>query len=217
MVVDPERRAAVGLIRKLTAAGLSHTPGQTPLTEEDLEGIIPDHIENREQLNQWEAENIKEARKQLAIRRKRPDVLSLDGLQKLHVMMFGATWKWAGELSRTMNQFSDPRTPRSVQLRELVEDTREMLLHANNSPEEQDRIAVTFHHQLTRIHPWTNGNGRHAREATDELLKSLGRPAFTWGSSADLVAAGEVRERYIRALRQADGGDPSPLRAFVRT
>jgi Fic-DOC domain mobile mystery protein B len=207
----------VGLNRKLIAAELLNAPGQTPLTEEDLEGIIPDHIDSREQLNQWEAENIKEARKQLAVRRLRLDVLSVDGLQELHSMMFGATWRWAGEFSRTMNQFSDTRTPRNVQLRELVENTKETLLHANNSPDEQDHIAVRFHHQLTRIHPWRNGNGRHARQATDELLTSLDRPPFTWGSGADLIAAGEVRGMYIRALRQADGGDLSRLRAFVRT
>lgn len=217
MVVDSERRAAVGLSRKLTAADLANVPGQTPLSEEDLEGIIPDHIDSREQLNQWEAENIKEARKLLAVRRKRLDMLSVDGLRELHRMMFGATWRWAGEYSRTMNQFSDARTPRGVQLRELVENTREMLVYAADSTDEQDHIAASFHHQLTRIHPWKNGNGRHAREATDELLKSLGRPRFTWGSEADLITAGVARDRYLQALRKADGGDPLPLRAFVRT
>ena len=217
MVVEPECRAAVGLIQKLTAAELSNVQGQTPLTEEDLEGLIPEHIENREHLNQWEAENIKEARKQLAIRRKPLDILSIDGLKELHSLMFAATWQWAGELGQTMNQFSDPRTPRSVQLGELVANTKEMLKHADNSTVEHDHIAARFHHQLTRIHPWRNGNGRHAREATDQLLKSLGRPPFTWGSGADLVAPGTVRDKYIEALQQADGGDPSALNAFVRT
>jgi Fic-DOC domain mobile mystery protein B len=205
----------VGLKPRITAAVLSNVPGQTPLTEDDLDGIIPDHIENREQLNQWEAENIKEARKRLALRRQPLDVLSVDGLKDLHRMMFGDTWAWAGEFAQTMNQFTDPRTPRSVQLRELVENTAEMLRHAD-SPDKQDDIAVGFHHQLTRIHPWRNGNGRHAREATDQLLESLGRPRFTWGSD-DRLSDGEVRNRYISALRSADAGDSSALRAFVRS
>lgn len=38
-----------------------------------------------------------------------------------------------------------------------------------------DEIAARFHHRLTRIHPFPNAKGRHARLATDLLLVSLGR------------------------------------------
>jgi Fic-DOC domain mobile mystery protein B len=207
----------VGLNRKLTAADLSAAAGQTPLNEDDLDGIIPDHIDSREQLNQWEAENIKVARRELATRRKPLDVLSTDGLIELHKMMFGATWRWAGEYAKTMNQFSDPRTPRSVQMREVVENTKEMLRTAGGNATQLDDIAARFHHQLTRIHPWRNGNGRHAREAADALLRSVGRPPFTWGNSADLVGDDDVRDRYIAALRAADAGDYRLLREFVRS
>lgn len=37
-----------------------------------------------------------------------------------------------------------------------------------------------------------------------------------WGTG-DLVAPGEVRDRYISALRAADGHDHSPLLRFVRS
>lgn len=214
-MADAEFGASVGLNRKLTAAELSSAPGQTPLTEEDLDGIIPEHIASREQLNEWEAENIKAARQQLAIRRKPLDVLSVDGLIALHKMMFGETWRWAGEYATTMNQFSDPRTPRSVQMRDLVDNTKEMLRHATTD-DAVDDIAMRFHHQLTRIHPWRNGNGRHARAAADELLRSLHRPPFTWGS-ANLAVVGDVRDRYISALRAADAGAYSLLSKFVRS
>jgi Fic-DOC domain mobile mystery protein B len=217
MVARPESTAVVGLKRKLTGADLSNTPGQTPLTDEDLEGMIPEHIETREQLNEWEAENIKAAQRTLAARRAALDVLSTDGLIALHKMMFGQTWAWAGEYSKTLSQFSDPRVPRSVQLRELVGNAREMLRTSSRTPEELDDIAVRFHHRLTQIHPWRNGNGRHAREAANEFLKSVGRPAFTWGSAGDLVPKSEIRERYIAALRAADAGDFSLLRSFVRS
>jgi Fic family protein len=74
---------------------------------------------------------------------------------------------------------------------------------------------MRFHHQLVRIHPWPNGNGRHGREATDALLQAWGLPPFTWGGS-DLVTHGDVRQRYTAALRAADGQDYGPLRDFLK-
>lgn len=67
------------------------------------------------------------------------------------------------------------------------------------------------------IHPFPNGNGRHARMMADALLKSLGQTAFTWGNGGSLVAANEVRARYLAALRAADQGDYQLLLAFVRS
>ena len=64
--------------------------------------------------------------------------------------------------------------------------------------------------------PFANGNGRHARMIADAVLFRGGRPRFTWGS-ANLVEAGEVRRRYIAALRAADGHDIRPLLDFVRS
>ncbi len=79
-----------------------------------------------------------------------------------------------------------------------------------------DEIATRFHHRLTQIHPFRNGNGRHARLMTDLLLRENGVEPFDWGSG-DLVASGEVRDRYISALRAADGHDHSPLLKLVRS
>ena len=79
-----------------------------------------------------------------------------------------------------------------------------------------DEIAARFHHRLTQIHPFRNGNGRHARLMTDLLLRENGVEPFDWGN-ADLVAPGDVRDRYISALRAADARDPSLLFRFVRS
>ena len=81
---------------------------------------------------------------------------------------------------------------------------------------QHDEIAARFHHRLVYIHPYPNGNGRHARLATDLLLRALDRPRFSWGSKY-LTDAGEARTRYIEALRAADSQDYAPLLAFVRS
>lgn len=50
----------------------------------------------------------------------------------------------------------------------------------------------------------------------DLLVMQLGRERFTWGS-ANLQDAGEVRKRYIEALKAADDRNIGPLLAFARS
>ncbi|WP_236904470.1 Fic family protein [Collimonas fungivorans] len=73
-----------------------------------------------------------------------------------------------------------------------------------------------MHHKLVLIHPFPNGNGRHARLFTDCFLRYCGVQPFTWGS-VNLVDASDTRAAYIAALRAADNRDYGPLLAFVRT
>ena len=61
-----------------------------------------------------------------------------------------------------------------------------------------------------------NCNGRHARLATDLLLRSLGQEPFSWGS-ANLVNVNDARAQYVDALRAADRHDIRPLLNFVRS
>jgi fido (protein-threonine AMPylation protein) len=79
-----------------------------------------------------------------------------------------------------------------------------------------DQIAIRFHHRLVSIHPFPNGNGRHARLIADVLIEQLGEPRFSWGGSSSLVDASALRQQYIAALQQADRGDVSALLAFAR-
>jgi fido (protein-threonine AMPylation protein) len=77
---------------------------------------------------------------------------------------------------------------------------------------------VRFHHRLTVIHPFANGNGRHARLLTDILLVNLlKQPRFTWGIGNLITAGDDCRKQYIDALRAADRYDYEPLLAFVRS
>jgi fido (protein-threonine AMPylation protein) len=70
--------------------------------------------------------------------------------------------------------------------------------------------------EQVRIHPFPNGNGRHARLMTDVLLRSLGREPFSWGGG-NLETAGDARTRYLEALRAADRGEFDLLVRFVRS
>jgi fido (protein-threonine AMPylation protein) len=81
---------------------------------------------------------------------------------------------------------------------------------------EVDQVAARLHHRLVQVHPFINGNGRHARLLTDRVLRVRGATPFTWGR-ANLAGAGPARDSYIAALRAADGGNFASLYAFVRS
>ncbi|MBI1360375.1 MAG: mobile mystery protein B [Alphaproteobacteria bacterium] len=183
----------------------------TPLEPEERAQLIPTYITMRAQLNEAEQINITEA-DDWAFARKR-DVLSERFLQNLHKRMFRKVWRWAGTFRTTERNIGVAAYKIGVDLRTLLDDVRYWIDNATYPP---DEIAVRFHHRLVWIHPFPNGNGRHARMAADLLAIALGCPRFTWGS-ANLVEAAETRAEYVAALKAADNHDIEPLLAFARS
>ena len=100
----------------------------------------------------------------------------------------------------------------STELKNLVDDVQFWI---ENKIYEPDEIAARFHHRLVYIHPYPNGNGRHARMAADLLLRSMDQPPFTWGSE-NLTGPIETRTQYIEALQAADKHDYEKLFKFAR-
>jgi len=185
--------------------------GSTPLAEEELDQLIPSYITLRHELNEAEQTNIFEA-EEWAFLRKR-DVLSDRFLDNLHKHMFGRVWRWAGEHRQSNKTVGIDAYRIPMELRQLIDDCRYWIDQATYEP---DEIAARFHHRLVWIHLYPNGNGRHARLATDLFLVSLGRTRFSWGR-VNLVDTSETRSEYIAALRAADNHDIRPLLEFVRS
>ena len=184
--------------------------GATPLDPDEARALIPSHIATQAELNAWEHDNIVEGER-WAFARHRKDLLTEGFLKRLHKRMFGATWKWAGQLRTTEKNIgiAPERIPEAVRL--LLLDVAAQL-EAHTYPVRE--IAARLHHRLVQIHPFPNGNGRVARTYADLLLFSQGEERFRWGEG-DLVAPGDVRERYIAALRAADARDYGPLLKFL--
>ena len=185
--------------------------GSTPLTEEELEQLIPSYITLRHELNEAEQANILEA-EEWAFSRKR-DVLSERFLDNLHKRMLGRVWRWAGEHRQSNKTVGIDAYRIPTELRQLLDDCQYWI---DNATYEPDEIATRFHHRLVWVHPYPNGNGRHARLATDLLLVALGHPRFSWGR-VNLVDTSKTRDVHIAALRAADNHDIGPLLEFVRT
>ncbi|MEO7716113.1 MAG: mobile mystery protein B [Capsulimonas sp.] len=188
--------------------------GATPLDPDILTGLIPD-LTTQAELNEFEQINIAAAaRWAVRSRTLKRDLLSESGLRLLHRRMFDLTWRWAGAYrQRDMNIGVDWRYI-STQLVSLCGDTQ---YHIDNGVYPWDELAARFHHRLVLIHPFPNGNGRHARMAADLLLTFNQREPFTWGSGASLTYDGTVRRTYLNALRAADRGDFEALLDFIRS
>ena len=180
-------------------------PGATPIDADEDEGLIPGHIQTRGELNAWEQQNIIEAAGW--VRTATEPALRESTILGLHKRMFDRTWEWAGRYRTSDKHIGVFWAEIGVEIRKFVDDGAYGLEHEVSSV---DEAAARLHHRLVLIHPFPNGNGRHARLWCDLLLRQNGRPMFSWRSE-DLDRAGESRRRYIEALRRADGGDFGPL------
>ena len=183
----------------------------TPLIPKEWAELVLSYVTLRSELNAAEQANILEA-EEWAFARKR-DVLDERFVKTLHKRMFARVWRWAGEFRLTERNLGADPNRIAVDLRNLLDDCRYWIENETFLP---DEIATRFHHRLVSIHPFPNGNGRHARLATDLLLVKMGCSPFTWGRE-NLVDDGETRQAYVAALRAADNHDIGPLLEFVRS
>ncbi len=195
------------------AINFDYAPGATPLDPDEAAGLIPSHIANHAQLNEWEMVNILEG-EHWAFSRKHKNMLDSDFVRRLHKRMFGDTWRWAGAFRTTEKNIGIDPIHIPLALHNLCEDVRVQIEYKSYP---LDEIAVRFSHRLVAIHPFANGNGRLSRTIADLLLVQHGAARFTWGAGANLVAEGDVRQRYLDALRAADERDYGRLLAFVRS
>ncbi len=185
--------------------------GATPLDPDEAEGLKFRHVATRGQLDELEQANIGQGLQWLA--RTRIDVLTVGFIRTLHKRLFGDVWKWAGTYRLTEKNIGIDPVHIAVQLQMLLDDLRYQAAHDVYPPLE---AAARYHHRLVSIHPFPNGNGRHARIAADAVLDKLfGHPPIEWADGFDLQADSERRKAYIAALRAADTGTFDPLFAFV--
>jgi Fic-DOC domain mobile mystery protein B len=189
--------------------------GQTPLDEEEIEGLLIPAIATRGELDEFEQQNIENSIQWTMSRSFKPEfVFTEDFMRLLHKKMYGDVWSWAGEFRKTNKNIGVDRLQIPTDLRYLLDDAK--YWHENNTFS-SDEIAIRFKHRIVQIHCFPNGNGRHSRLIADIIIEKIyQRPVFTWGAK-NLTAEGVARNEYIKALRAADKGDYLLLLAFARS
>lgn len=193
---------------------LDYQDGQTPLSEDEKEGLLIPTITTRGDLDEFEQLGVEKANEWLLGRKLDTNkILTEEFVKELHGRMFNNIWEWAGEFRKTNKNIGVDKFTIGIELKILFDDTRHWIANKTFS---DDEIAVRLSHRMVFIHPFANGNGRHSRLFADILInKVFNKPYFTWGSK-NLVKQGEARTRYLEALREADKLNYNPLIKFAR-
>ncbi|AYN05482.1 mobile mystery protein B [Flavobacterium sp. 140616W15] len=194
---------------------IEYINGQTPLSEEELEGLKIPSISTRGELDEFEQLNIEKAIEwTMRLKIKPEQLFSEKFITDLHKKMYSDVWKWAGNFRRSEKNIGIKSYKIGTELKQLLDD---VLYWFQNDTYSKEEIAIRFKHRLVSIHCFPNGNGRHSRLMADLILDKLfNENYFTWGKS-NLVKANEIREKYIKSLREADNQNYEPLILFAKS
>ncbi len=191
------------------------TVGATP--GEDVSGLIQTQLKDRRARNAAELDSISRAYDKYIFRarRKRTGTVWLtdEFIRRVHFDMFGEIWDWAGKY-RTfrLNMGMEPHLIYE-QVKILCGDFN--FWNSDQCSMPPLEVAARLQNRFTRIHPFKNGNGRHARLITDIYLNSIKHPLPKW-PQIQLVSHGDqIREQYIAAMKTADQEDYSELISFM--
>jgi Fic-DOC domain mobile mystery protein B len=188
---------------------LKYPEGATPI--EDFSGLIPRHITNKKQLDEWETENILQAAAKY-FGGKRTFKINTEFFRKIHRDMFAQTWKWAGEFRKNDFNIGINWHAIPVEMKKLCDD---LVFWKEKRSFDIMEQSVRLHHRLVKIHPFVNGNGRHARFSADLFLHYHKQPLPEWPNDR-LIKLTDIRKKYISALIKADNGDYSALLDFTK-
>ena len=194
---------------------ISYIDGQTPLSEEEKEGLKIPSITTRQELDEFEQLNIEKAIQwTIGKKIKHEELFSEKFIMDLHKRMYGEVWKWAGTFRNSEKNLGVKSFLIPVSLKQLLGDA---LFWYENKTFPPDEMAIRFKHQLVSIHCFPNGNGRHSRLMADLIMEKIyNEPILNWGNS-DLIKATDKRKAYIAAIKKADNHDIQSLISFAKS
>jgi Fic-DOC domain mobile mystery protein B len=183
---------------------------------EDLSGLLLPHLLDRPSRDVVETELIDRAYQKYIFRarpkQKETTWLRPEFIRQVHRDMFGELWDWAGKY-RTVN------LNLGVDWHQIQEHVARLCGDFTYWDSEQSKmpvfeIAARLQSHLTRIHPFKNGNGRHARLITDIFFHSRKMKLPRWPQIQRLSQGDRLRKDYVAAMKKADQEDYSGLIAF---
>ena len=193
----------------------SETLGATPADDES--GLLQKHLKTRSARDAAELESIARAYDNYVYKARRrfarSDWLSDSFIRETHRQMFGEIWDWAGTYrTQPMNLGVAPKLIHE-QVGQLCGDFK--FWNSAQCKMSKLEIAARLQNRLTRIHPFRNGNGRHARLMSDIYLASHRHKFPVWPQIQLITTGHEIRVRYIEAMKAADQEDYRKLIRFM--
>ncbi len=191
-------------------------PGATP--GEDISGLKLPRLKTRDDRNAAELEAISGAYDKYVFRarRRRPGTawLTDELIRRVHQDMFRGIWDWAGKYrTERLNMGMEPHLIHQ-QINVLCGDFAYWNSDKCTMPPLE--VAARLQNRLTRIHPFMNGNGRHARLITDVYLRSIKHPLPNWPQTQLIANGNQIRLQYIAAMKKADQEDYRDLISFMQ-
>lgn len=183
---------------------------------DDISGLLMTKLSTRAARHAVETESISRAYDKHIFRtrkKKRASKwLTEEFLRNVHRDMFGLIWDWAGQYRREHLNIGMDWHLIPEQVRLLCDD----FLHWDSPTSTMPilEVAARLQNRLTKIHPFRNGNGRHARLITDIFFYSREHLLPEWPQIHLMSKGHQIRERYIAAMQKADQGDFSSLIQF---
>ena len=132
--------------------------------------------------------------------------ISQEIIQKIHEFVTKAILKNPGKY-RTENVAITGANIRPPSYLKLVKLMDEYIQNIEKLKLHTIKKAAFIHHELVRIHPFIDGNGRVARLLTNFYLMKKGYPP--------IIIQKEDRKNYYKSLNKADLGDLSDFAMFI--
>tara|TARA_R110001592_G_scaffold103051_3_gene290398 strand:- start:1675 stop:2271 length:597 start_codon:yes stop_codon:yes gene_type:complete len=194
---------------------LLYIKGQTPINEEEKEGLRIETINSQSDLDEFEQLNIEESLQWIFAKKFKPQqVFTEKFICNLHKRMYGNVWAWAGKFRKTEKNIGVKQYQIPTQLKNLCDDA---LFWIENNTYTAEEIAVRFKHRIVSIHCFPNGNGRHSRLMADIIIEKLfHKKPFSWGAG-NLSKESNTRKEYIKAVKEADNNKYQPLLDFANS
>ena len=185
---------------------------------EDVSDLVLSTLSDRRARNAAELETITRAYNKYIFRarRRKPGTgwLTEDVICCVHREMFGGIWAWAGKFRTVEVNIGVTWHTIPEQVRLLCDDFK--YWDSPDSAMSVFEVAARLQNRLTRIHPFKNGNGRHARLMTDIFFYSRRHALPQWPQLQLMIQGDQIRQEYIAAMKKADGDDYSGLMAFIQ-
>lgn len=171
------------------------------------------NISDRDQLNEEEAKGIIKA-EQFMYDLDESTVIDVSLVLELHRVAFSHLYEWAGKWRKSDFKVGKHIPPSYQQVPTLMYQFLDELKFRLSAVSDKEGLiaAIAYaHHQIVKIHPFNNGNGRTSRLVSDLIALMNGYDHIIL-----YHREGEKRKMYLEAIRKADDYDYSKLEELIR-
>lgn len=123
---------------------LNYITGQTPLDDEEIEGLLIPTITTHWELDEYEQLNIEKAIQWTLSRSFSSNKIFTEGfIKRLHSQMYGEVWSWAGSFRKSNKNLGVEWKNIGLELKYLLDDA---VFWYENGVYMPDELAVRFKH-----------------------------------------------------------------------